>query len=80
MNATQLEFRSAPPASQNARVLSALRTFENQWVPMPTLEMISGSHRVNSRVSDLRKHGHSIENRTERAADGACMSFYRLVV
>ena len=44
-------------------ILAALESGE--WVPMPTLALVSGSFNVHSRISDLRKSGHAIEHRNE---------------
>ncbi len=48
------------------------------WVPMPTLCEVSGAYAVHSRISDLRKRGHKIEQRSTRLADGTVASEYRL--
>ena len=78
MNQAELEFQAARGgASQNTRILSRLEATPGEWVPMPELERISGSHRLNSRAADLRKRGFDIECKTEWQ-DGQCKSFYRL--
>jgi hypothetical protein len=50
----------------------------SQWVTMPELWRVSGAFAVHSRISDLRKQGYEIEQRSERAEDGTVMSYYRL--
>jgi hypothetical protein len=44
-------------------ILAALESGE--WVPMPTLALVSGSYNVHSRISDLRKAGFQIEHRNQ---------------
>ena len=58
--------------------LQAAREFDG-WVPMPVLSDVSGAYAVHSRIAELRKRGHVIENRTMQAKDGTRMSWYRLV-
>lgn len=64
--------------SQNERVLSELQARIGSWVPMPDLVRASGAYAVHSRVSDLRKDGHQIEQRNQWS-DGICCSEYRLL-
>jgi hypothetical protein len=45
---------------------------------MPRLSRESGAYAVHSRVSELRKRGHRIEQRSTRLADGTIASEYRL--
>lgn len=69
-----------PTSTQNERVLARLRQSLGDWVPMPTLAMSSGAFAVHSRVSDLRKQGHRIEQKSERKSGSrANHSFYRLL-
>lgn len=75
----QLEFKvSGGGGSQAERILSYLQMKLGAWVGMPDLAMGSGSWNVHSRISDLRKRGHSIEQKTERQPDGTNHSFYKL--
>jgi hypothetical protein len=46
---------------------------------MPDLATASGGYAVHSRIAELRKAGHAIENQVERRADGKRVSRYRLV-
>lgn len=48
------------------------------WVAMPRLARESGAYAVHSRVSELRKRGHRIEQRSTRMSDGTIASEYRL--
>lgn len=67
--------------SQAAKILKRLqaaREFDG-WVPMPILSDVSGAYAVHSRIAELRKRGHRIENKPGRAQDGTRMSWYRLV-
>lgn len=82
MNGTQLTFEEHGGAqSQNAKILARLKATPGVDVPMPELERISGSHRLNSRAADLRKRGKKegfqIFCRTEHV-NGQVHSFYRL--
>ena len=57
--------------TQNERVLLALQAWPNQWVAMPILARcgsgsIHGFCMVHSRVADLRKQGHQIEQMSDR--------------
>jgi hypothetical protein len=55
-----------------------LRDARGQWVAMPDLVMASASFNIHSRVSDLRKRGHVIEQ--EGKSEGRKVkSFYRLL-
>lgn len=40
---------------------------------------ISGAYAVHSRIAELRRRGHRIENRIEQRDDGTRLSWYRLV-
>jgi hypothetical protein len=82
MNATQLTFEERGAGqSQNAKILARLKATPGVDVPMPELERISGSHRLNSRAADLRrqgkKEGFQIFCRTTHEG-GTVKSFYRL--
>jgi hypothetical protein len=80
MNQLEIQFRSVcSGTSQCAVILHELREKTGQWVAMPNLVRSSGSFNVHSRISDLRKHGHRIEVRIDRGADGKNHSYYRLV-
>lgn len=68
--------------TQNERVLHCLQENAGSWVAMPVLARAgSGSAggfcMVHSRVADLRKAGHTIQQMSERKA-GQTHSFYRL--
>src|SRR5688572_12853666 len=64
-------------ASQNARILKSLQDQQGLWVPMPLLAAESGAYAVHSRVSDLRRAGHTIEH--ENSPHGRVThSFYRM--
>lgn len=64
--------------TQNERVLHCLQEHAPSWVAMPVLWLASGAMAVHSRVADLRKAGHTIEQRSERK-DGVVHSSYRLL-
>lgn len=66
--------------SQCERILKRLKQATPlAWVSMVQLSAVSGAYAVHSRIADLRKRGHNIEQRCER--DGqAKHSFYRLMV
>ncbi len=77
---TQSEFMlEHKPSSQCDLILAELERNAGNWVAMPVLVELSGSYVVHSRISDLRKRGYSIEQRSERVG-GACRSEYRLSV
>jgi hypothetical protein len=65
------------PGSQNDLMLRRLKRARGAWVSSLELERASGSHRPNSRASNLRKAGFKVDNRTERVGE-KCHSFYRL--
>jgi hypothetical protein len=75
---TQLAFTLTPSRlSQNDKILARLRETPGQWVAMPDLVLASDSFNIHSRISDLRKRGHTIEQREQR--DGRKIhSFYRI--
>ncbi len=64
---------------QSAVILSVLLDANGGWVSALALHERSGSLCVHSRIADLRKQGHVIENRTRREA-GRCISEYRYIV
>jgi hypothetical protein len=65
--------------SQADKILRRLQFTADIWVSMPDLSQVSGAYAVHSRIAELRKRGHVIENRTEQAEDGTRLSWYRLV-
>ena len=52
--------------TQNQKILAALARRRGKWVGLPTLANASGSLSPATRVSNLRREGHAIENKTER--------------
>lgn len=84
---SQLEFETERRgATQNQRVLARLQSSPGQWVAMPELARAGAANpegfcMVHSRIADLRRAGHVIEQRSERD-DGSRMvkSFYKLVI
>lgn len=63
--------------TQCGAILARLEAAGGAWVPMPNLAHDSGAYAVHSRVAELRKRGHVIEQRSER--DGRrVLSYYRL--
>lgn len=81
MNSSQMTFLAeGGAASQCERVLTLLKHHLNEWVGMPHLVEYSGSYVIHSRISDLRRQGHSIINRTEKdPATGNRLSYYKLL-
>lgn len=67
-----------PQATKILQRLKAAREFDG-WVPMPTLSDASGAYAVHSRIAELRKRGHVIENKVTRQQDGTRMSWYRII-
>lgn len=68
--------------SQCDRVIMALSDAASDrmdpgWVSLPDLVQACGGYAVHSRVADLRKRGHDIEQMSVRR-DGKVHSFYRL--
>lgn len=53
-------------SSQCDRIRRALQAQQGLWVPMPFLAAESGAHAVHSRVSDLRKLGFKVEQKSTR--------------
>jgi len=52
--------------TQNELILNCLKRRRGSWVGLPTLAKASGSLSPATRISNLRKAGHSIENKQER--------------
>ena len=69
---------SGAGTTQCDAILDRLEAAAGDWVPMPLLAMASGAFAVHSRVNDLRKRGHRIEQRSDRHGRRV-MSYYRLV-
>lgn len=63
--------------SQARKMLAILLGNAGEWVPMPLLARKAGSLSPATRISDLRKQGYSIDNKTEEKR-GVKRSFYRL--
>ena len=84
MNAPTLQDEHQAATSgdtQNERVLNCLIEHAGSWVAMPVLWRASGAFAVHSRISDLRRLGHTIDHRCEVRFEGARRinhSFYRL--
>lgn len=85
----QLDFeaRSAAPTSRKGsqcdRILELLKDRAGKPVPMPELSRVGsgkvgGFCMVHSRVADLRKRGHVIEQ-SQEWVNGSCHSFYTWV-
>lgn len=64
--------------TQTETILKALLDAEGGWVSMPDLWKASGAFAVHSRAADIRKLGHTVENRIEEDADGVKLSWYRI--
>lgn len=75
---TQTEFRLKSRGPSQCDKIRDHLAASSRWVPMPELWRVSGAFAVHSRISDLRKQGWNIEQRSERAEDGTVMSYYRL--
>lgn len=85
MNQTTFQ-QSGAGLSQCDKILLALRVQQSccggmiedtSWLSLPYLVEISGGYAVHSRVADLRKRGHDIEQMSVRRT-GKVHSFYRL--
>lgn len=85
MNQTTFE-QSGAGLSQADKILFALRSQQSccggmiedaGWLSLPQLVNVSGGYAVHSRVADLRKRGHDIEQTSVRRG-GKVHSFYRL--
>lgn len=69
---------AAAGLSQCDRILRLLECRRGEWIAMPELVAASGSYNVHSRISDLRRRGHDIEQKNERHAQ-SIHSYYRLL-
>jgi hypothetical protein len=69
----------AAGTSQCSRILAALQSAPGEWVSLPALWKASGSMAVHSRINDLRKRGHIIENQAP-VKNRKCLSSYRLII
>lgn len=75
---TQTEFHAGPtPGTQNAAVLERLQLAGGKWIAMPAIALYAHAYAAHSRVSDLRRMGYRIEQRSERRGRQV-HSFYRL--
>jgi hypothetical protein len=63
--------------SQCDLILAALLMQPGQWLPMTYLGRVAGCWAVHSRISDLRRRGHVIDQRNERAGR-KILSSYRI--
>ena len=63
--------------SQSRKMLAILLGNAGEWVAMPLLARKAGSLSPATRISDLRKRGYPIENKTEEKR-GVKRSFYRI--
>src|ERR1700691_2001185 len=62
---------------QSEKILALLRFARGAWVPLPEI-LDLGVAQYNARIFELRRHGLTIENRTE-TVDGVRHSWFRLV-
>ena len=62
--------------NQRDRILALLKERAGQWVPLYEITALAAQY--NSRVLELRREGHRIENKTEHV-DGRVRSWFRLV-
>ncbi len=62
--------------TQRAKILAVLLRAHGEWVPLYKIAPLACQY--GSRIYELRKLGFVIENRTQRRADGVCMSWFRL--
>ena len=66
-------------------ILNLLQANKNKWVELPAINWATHKHCnsqcyvVHSRISDLRKRGHTIENKTVNVGQSK-QSYYKLVV
>lgn len=69
---------TTPPyaGSQRAKILNLLLEAQSDWVPLP--EIMACAAQYNSRIFELRRLGHVIQNRTQHI-DGMRHSWFRLV-
>lgn len=74
----QAEYAAANASkSQADRILAYLRQTAG-WAHLPDLVKASGAYAVHSRIADLRKRGHRIEQESVHQGR-AVHSFYRLI-
>ena len=64
--------------TQRDRILNLLQSRPGQWIPLPEI-LDLGIAQYSARVFELRREGHNIENRTERAGESR-RSWFRLVL
>lgn len=79
---TQSQFQSDAKVaqSQTATILAELQKNQGEWVPMPHLALSAQCFSVRSRIDELRKRGHVIENRSERDRETRRVhSYYRIL-
>ena len=77
---TQLEYKSTGQGvSQCDKILARLQAANGEWVSMLDLWICSGSMAIHSRISDLRKRGHTIEQSNRNNHGRKVHSFYKLV-
>lgn len=62
--------------TQRDRILALLKEREGHWVPLYEITALAAQY--NTRVLELRRAGHIIENRTEHR-DGVVHSWFRIV-
>ena len=66
-------------SSQCACILAELECAPGEWVSLARLHICSGSMAVHSRIADLRRRGHVIEQENRRKPHSRIIhSFYRL--
>lgn len=63
--------------TQRARIFDLLKSRQGQWVPLPEILSL-GFAQFGSRIFELRRDGHKIENKTEYKNDKV-LSWYKLV-
>ena len=63
--------------SQSDRIEAELLAHKGEFIPMRRLVELSGSYNIHSRVADLRRRGHTVENRLTKH-DGRTRSYYRI--
>ncbi len=74
----QTEFAHAGAPSQCELILERLQQSAGEEVGLPDLYLASGALAVATRISNLRKRGINITQRSERHKDGSIHSFYKL--
>jgi len=68
----------AAGGSQCDLIIAALLMHRGEWVSMLDLHRVSGSMAVHSRIADLRRRGHLIEQRSDHSS-GKVHSYYRVL-